>query len=92
MKIAVKSTEVKTWGNSLGVRIPKKVAEALKLQNGSQIKLKLDGQKIILEPEDNSFFNLSKDLNLLALVSKITDKNKHSNDDFDDVQVGQEIW
>ncbi len=95
MKTTISTTEVKTWGNSLGVRIPKKVADALKLHDGSQIKVSLEGSKIVLESESNPFFDLSQDLNLMTLLSKITNKNKHSSDEgesTDDEAVGQEVW
>jgi antitoxin MazE len=95
MKTTIGATEVKTWGNSLGVRIPKKVADALKLHDGSQIKISLDGNKIVLESESNPFFDLSQDLNLMTLLAKITSKNKHSSDEdeeSDDEVVGQEVW
>ena len=96
MKTIISTTEVKAWGNSLGVRIPKRVTEALKLHDGSQIKVMLDGERIVLEPESNPFFDLSQDLNLMTLLSKITSKNKHSsdedeNEESDDV-IGQEVW
>ncbi len=95
MKTTIGATVVKTWGNSLGVRIPKKVADALKLHDGSQIKVSLEGSKIVLESESNPFFDLSQDLNLMTLLSKITSKNKHSSDEdesTDDEAVGQEVW
>ncbi|MEN9782642.1 MAG: hypothetical protein RL208_795, partial [Pseudomonadota bacterium] len=62
----------------------------LKLHDGSQIKVSLEGSKIVLESESNPFFDLSQDLNLMTLLSKITSKNRHSSDE-DDV-VGQEVW
>jgi antitoxin component of MazEF toxin-antitoxin module len=86
----ISTTEIKTWGNSLGVRIPKKVVDALKLHDGSQVKISLDGNKVVLESENNPFFDLSQDLNLMTLLSKITSKNKHSSDE--DEAVGQEVW
>ena len=92
MKKTISTTEVKIWGNSLGVRIPKKVADALKLHDGSKIKISLDGNKIMLESESNPFFDLSQDLNLTTLLSKITSKNKHSSDELEDEMVGSEFW
>lgn len=43
---------VQKWGNSLGVRIPKKIADELDLVNGSEIKLVKKGKKLILEPAE----------------------------------------
>lgn len=92
MSTLVAKTEVKEWGNSLAVRIPKKVKDALGLHDGSQMSISLDGNKVILESEDNPFFDLSKDISLLAVVGKITSKNRHSGEEFDEMAVGGEVW
>lgn len=92
MSTLVAKTEVKEWGNSLAVRIPKKVKDALGLHDGSQMSISLDGNKVILESEENPFFDLSRDMNLLSIVGKITSKNKHSGEEFDDDAVGEEVW
>ena len=44
------------------------------------------------ESESNPFFDLSQDLNLMTLLSKITSKNKHSSDELEDEVVGSEVW
>jgi hypothetical protein len=47
----------------------------------------------MLDSESNPFFDLSQDLNLMSLVSKITSKNKHSNnEEIDDEASGQKVW
>jgi antitoxin MazE len=92
MTSLITKSEIKEWGNSLGVRIPKKVIDALNLHDGSQINVLLDGNKIVLEPQDNPFFDLSKDVELSSLTAKITAKNKHSGEEFDDESVGNEVW
>ena len=88
----ITQTEIKEWGNSLAIRIPKKVKDKLNLHSGSHINISLDGNKIILESEENPFFNLSKDMNLLSVVGKISATNKHSINEFDDEVVGGEVW
>lgn len=92
MSTLVAKTEIKEWGNSLAIRIPKKIKDALGLHDGSQINISLEGNKVILESEKNSFFDLSKDMNLLRITNKITTKNKHSGDEFDDYAIGKEVW
>ena len=92
MLTLVAKTEVKEWGNSLAVRIPKKIKDSLGLYNGSHISISIDGNKVILESEENQFFNLSKDIDLLNVVDKINSKNKHSAKEFDDLAFGKEIW
>jgi hypothetical protein len=41
---------------------------------------------------ENPFFDLSKDINLLNITNKITAKNKHSSEEFDDYAFGKEVW
>ena len=92
MSTLVAKTEIKEWGNSLAIRIPKKIKDALGLHDGSQINISLEGNKVILESDKNSFFDLSKDSDLLRITNKITTKNKHSGEEFDDYAVGKEVW
>ena len=92
MSTLVAKTEIKEWGNSLAIRIPKKIKDALGLHDGSQINISLEGNKVILESEENPFFDLSKDMNLLRITNKITTNNKHSGEEFDDYAVGKEVW
>ena len=42
--------EIKRWGNSLALRIPKDVQAALDLGEGSQVKLELSGGKLVITP------------------------------------------
>ena len=92
MSTLVAKTEIKEWGNSLAIRIPKKIKDALGLHDGSQINISLEGNKVILESDENPFFDLSKDSDLLRITNKITAKNKHSGDEFNDYVVGKEVW
>lgn len=92
MSNLVARTQVKEWGNSLAVRIPKKIKDALGLHDGSHVNISLDGNRVILEREENPFFDLSKDMNLLSIVGKITSKNKHSGEELEDDAIGQEVW
>ncbi|WP_438317349.1 AbrB/MazE/SpoVT family DNA-binding domain-containing protein [Sporosarcina sp. FA9] len=62
------------WGNSLGVRIPKAVADKLGIKEGSEMNLSSDNHKITLEPIKNSY-------TLEELVSQITNENRHSSMD-----------
>lgn len=39
------------WGNSLSIRIPKKVLDALKLTNDDKVSYQVEDNKIILTPE-----------------------------------------
>lgn len=39
------------WGNSLSVRIPKKILDSFKLENEDKLSYKVENNKIILTPE-----------------------------------------
>jgi antitoxin MazE len=92
MSTLVATTEIKEWGNSLAVRIPKKIKDALGFHNGSRVSISLEGKKVILESSENPFFNLSKDVSLNEVLNKITAKNKHLADDFKTKPIGREVW
>lgn len=40
------------WGNSLSIRIPKKVLDTLGLTNDDKVSYRIEDNKIILTPED----------------------------------------
>lgn len=44
------TTKIKKWGNSYGIRIPKRILEQLNLTPDSDIELREDGQSITLVP------------------------------------------
>ena len=88
--------ELNSWGNSLGIRIPKEVREMIGLTDHCPMKMTVrsDG-KILLEKDDidlEEFNNLSKGMSLKSLTKKITKKNQHHPDEHNDAPVGNELW
>ncbi len=43
--------EIKTWGNSLGVRIPSAVARAARLTASQPVKLTVEDGRVIITPQ-----------------------------------------
>ena len=43
--------EIKTWGNSLGVRIPSAVARAARLKANQPVKLTVEHGRVIVTPQ-----------------------------------------
>lgn len=43
-------TTVQKWGNSLGIRVPKAIAEQLQLQQGSKIELDASNGVLTIRP------------------------------------------
>ncbi|WLR51908.1 AbrB/MazE/SpoVT family DNA-binding domain-containing protein [Bacillus tianshenii] len=69
------TTKVQKWGNSLAIRIPSHVAEAISIQQGSEIELTVENDVLVLKPK-------KKKPQLDELLSKITPENRHKEIDF----------
>jgi antitoxin MazE len=78
-------TKVQKWGNSLGLRIPKALAEDAGVEEGSPVDISLEGDRLVVQPIRSSKYEL-KDL-----VSQIREDNLH-----DEIptgrRVGREVW
>lgn len=83
---------VSSWGNSLGLRIPKSIAELMGIANGSQLRGELKGGKLILSPLGpmDPFQQMAKGVDLQKLTAKITAKNQHRAEE--DEAAGREVW
>ena len=71
------------WGNSLGLRIPRGLAEDAGLAEGSLVELRVEDGRLVAEPVAVE--------NLEALLSKVTAKNRH-DELFVDSPRGREAW
>jgi len=78
-------TQIKKWGNSLALRIPKLFALDANLKLNKLVDLSIDKGSIIITPIDEKEYSLKK---LLEGVSK---NNLHGEFDTG-AQVGKEIW
>ena len=78
-------TTVQKWGNSLGVRIPKPVAQGKGLRPGSRVDLREEKKRLIIVPVE------APPIELADLLRGITKRNMHREVDFGESQ-GKEIW
>lgn len=78
-------TQIKKWGNSLALRIPKTFAKETNIKNGSYVNLSLVGGNLVAKPLEE------KEYSLKQLLSKITKDNIHREFDTGNA-VGNEIW
>ncbi|WP_119344393.1 AbrB/MazE/SpoVT family DNA-binding domain-containing protein [Facilibium subflavum] len=64
---------VSKWGNSLGVRIPTKIAQKLQLSAGSDIEIEYHDDALVIKkkPQDELQF----------LLDQVTPENKHYGHD-----------
>ena len=44
-------TTVQKWGNSLGIRIPKAIAEQVRLENGTEVEFDTSGGVLTVRPK-----------------------------------------
>lgn len=77
---------VSKWGNSLAVRIPKAIAEQLKLQEGSEISIDVVEHNIIIKPTKKR-----KKYTLDELLEGMTPEHFHPETDTG-LAVGNEQW
>lgn len=70
------TTKIQKWGNSLVIRIPKSFAVTTQIHEGSEIKLSLEQEKIIVIKKEKQKYTLND------LVSKINEHNIHKEISF----------
>lgn len=74
---------INKWGNSLGIRIPKNIAEQANLKAGNELVISLDKEgQLILKAEEK--------LSLADLCAGVTPENSH--DLAIDNELGKEKW
>jgi antitoxin MazE len=78
-------TQVKKWGNSYGVRIPKELLERLGIQPDTRIEIRQEQGSILLTPLSGPEWSLDE------LLEKVTSENIHG-----EINTGQptgiEAW
>jgi len=78
-------TRIQKWGNSLAVRIPKVMADELKLGAGASVQLSMKDQALVIEPVAEKSWPLD------ILLAGITDENRHGEWDSGKT-MGRETW
>jgi len=73
------------WGNSLGLRIPKSFAREAGVEEGSDVDISLDGDRIVIRPSRPVRYEISD------LASEIREDNIHEEITTGD-DVGREVW
>lgn len=66
-------TRVQKWGNSLGVRIPRGLADEIGLGAGTEVSLIAKDGKIVMKPASPSRIKLED------LLADVTSENIHSS-------------
>ena len=76
---------VQKWGNSIAVRLPKAVAQAAFLSEGSAVMIEAKDGRILLTPLHKPVYRLAN------LVRGITRKNRHRLIEMGKPR-GREVW
>jgi len=84
------TTTIQKWGNSLGIRIPKQMAEDARLSDGDAVLVRENGGKITIEPVHKKKLTYIP-ANLDKLLAKCNKKNRHPEFDWGK-PVGKEVW
>jgi antitoxin MazE len=77
-------TQIGKWGNSLAIRIPKVLADELKLEPGSRVEIQVRSGRLEIAPTPRSH-------ELADLLDRITPGNRHDVL-LDDPASGGEVW
>lgn len=78
-------TTFQRWGNSLGVRVPKELADKLGVRPGTVVEWALRGTRLVLTPVPAARPSLR------ALLKRVTPKNLHGAVETGE-PVGRESW
>jgi antitoxin MazE len=65
------TTKIQKWGNSLALRIPKSYAKTINISEGTNVKLNIDENKIIISREKKQTYTLND------LLAKVSGRNIH---------------
>ena len=76
---------LKAWGNSLGVRIPKAIAQAVGLRADSKVTISVEDERVVLSPIGVKNLSLS---DRLALYYPDT----HGGEAMATPRIGAERW
>ena len=78
------TTQVAKWGNSLGLRLPRSVAQEAQIGDGDTVDVVVEGGAIVIRPARARY-------SLDELVAGITKANRHDETDWG-TPAGRETW
>lgn len=78
-------TRIQKWGNSLGLRIPRTLAEEIGVVVGSEVELTVEDGRLVGTPTRKRRYRLRD------LLSEVTSENLHDEMDGGE-SMGRERW
>jgi antitoxin MazE len=79
------TTVVRKWGNSIGIRLPKTLAQEVEISEGASVIIEARDGRIIITPARRHRYRLTD------LVRRITPKNRHEAIETGEPR-GKEAW
>jgi antitoxin MazE len=79
------SVTLHRWGNSVGLRVPKPLLEQLGLKEGSEVELKIEDGRLVIEP------HRPRRLTLKDVLKGFTPEDQPGEVDWGP-PVGKEVW
>jgi antitoxin MazE len=73
------------WGNSVGLRLPKPLLEQLGLKEGSEVDVKVENNRLVIEPARRRRYTMAE------LLEGFTPDDRSSEVDWGP-PVGKEVW
>jgi antitoxin MazE len=77
-------TKIQKWGNSLGLRIPKALAEEVPVEEGTAVEITVSEQGLLVRPAGKCY-------ELADLLEGVTRSNRHEEVPTGE-RVGREVW
>ena len=77
--------QIRKWGNSLAIRIPRALAVESQIEQGAEVNVTVIEGKLVITPVTKKSYNLEE------LVAGITEENRHSEVHTGPAQ-GDEVW
>jgi antitoxin MazE len=76
--------KIQKWGNSLAIRIPKSLADEIKIKENTKVDLAIRGNELVIKKVPDNNYTLKK------LLKQVNEKNIHYETDFGQPS-GQEL-
>ena len=76
--------KLQKWGNGLGLRVPKAVAQQTRLHEGSEVEVTVENGRLVITLVDG-------DPSLEEMLDRVTDENRQGLVDWGPA-VGKEAW
>lgn len=76
--------KISRWGNSLGIRIPKQLADEVSLKEGDEIEIYRQENQLVIKPQKTQY-------TLEQLLEGMREEHLHEEIDWGKAE-GKEVW